>query len=69
LIALDPLASITEVRIGFINNKITSIDIEEKSGNKVKITFSKIVSLKDPQKAFLAKIPKGFDVVNETLAD
>jgi outer membrane lipoprotein carrier protein len=69
LIALDPLASITEVRIGFINNKITSIDIEEKSGNKVKITFSKIVSLKNPQKAFLAKIPKGFDVVNETLAD
>ena len=66
LVAIDPHASISEVRLGFIKNKITSIEINEKSGNRVDLRFSKITTLKNPEKVFLVDVPKGFDAVDET---
>lgn len=66
LTAKDTLASILAVRLGFKSSIITYIELDERSGNKVRINFSNNSELKNAKEAFKAIIPKGFDLVDET---
>lgn len=64
--ANDSLASIVALRLAFKSSKINYIELDERSGNKVRIDFSKHSELNHTESVFRVSIPEGFDLVDET---
>lgn len=66
LSANDALASIVALRLSFKASKINYIELDERSGNKVRINFSNTLEFKHADEVFKVSIPEGFDLVDET---
>ena len=66
--AVDQQSPIVAIRIGFKQKQLSYIEMDESRGNRVRVTFSELETLKSDS-VFSPTIPEGFDVVDETLTN